>query len=133
MLVCQRHPHLTNKFKDKLALRFLGIVTDDWKLKFITYRPNIDVVSGTLKLKNATADYSGDYACTARNRVDSSQCVVRKPSHWLIVPKLFPEVAVWGTRKKRHALLSHLSYPGVVSGPFHEVKTFIKPTNAHKL
>ncbi|XP_048396473.1 coxsackievirus and adenovirus receptor homolog isoform X1 [Stegostoma tigrinum] len=36
-----------------------------------------DVVSGTLKFKNATADYSGDYACTARNRVDSSQCVVR--------------------------------------------------------
>ncbi|XP_067897368.1 coxsackievirus and adenovirus receptor homolog isoform X2 [Heterodontus francisci] len=36
-----------------------------------------DITAGTLKVKNATAAYSGDYTCVASNRVDSSECVVR--------------------------------------------------------
>ncbi|XP_072115944.1 coxsackievirus and adenovirus receptor homolog isoform X1 [Mobula birostris] len=36
-----------------------------------------DVSAGTLKVLNASMDYSGDYKCTAKNRVGSSECVVR--------------------------------------------------------
>ncbi|XP_059824971.1 coxsackievirus and adenovirus receptor homolog isoform X1 [Hypanus sabinus] len=36
-----------------------------------------DISAGTLKVLNATTDYSGDYKCIARNRVGSSECVVR--------------------------------------------------------
>ncbi|XP_069745155.1 coxsackievirus and adenovirus receptor homolog isoform X2 [Narcine bancroftii] len=36
-----------------------------------------DVSLGTLKLKNASLEYSGDYKCVARNRVGSSECVVK--------------------------------------------------------
>ncbi|XP_051871238.1 coxsackievirus and adenovirus receptor homolog isoform X2 [Pristis pectinata] len=36
-----------------------------------------DISAGTLKVKNATLDYSGDYKCVARNRVGSSECVVK--------------------------------------------------------
>uniref|UniRef100_UPI00398F22EA coxsackievirus and adenovirus receptor homolog isoform X2 n=1 Tax=Pristiophorus japonicus TaxID=55135 RepID=UPI00398F22EA len=36
-----------------------------------------DKMSGTLRVKNATVSYSGDYKCVAANKVGSSECVVR--------------------------------------------------------
>ncbi|XP_041067016.1 coxsackievirus and adenovirus receptor homolog isoform X3 [Carcharodon carcharias] len=36
-----------------------------------------DNTLGTLKVRNASTDYSGDYICVANNRIASSQCVVK--------------------------------------------------------
>ncbi|GCB61541.1 hypothetical protein scyTo_0011327 [Scyliorhinus torazame] len=36
-----------------------------------------DITQGTLKVKNATEAYSGNYKCVARNQIDSSQCFAK--------------------------------------------------------
>ncbi|MBN3300130.1 CXAR protein, partial [Amia calva] len=45
--------------------------------KLLPANAELDRVSGTMKVKNASASTSGTYRCTAKNRVGTEQCVVQ--------------------------------------------------------
>ncbi|XP_067849471.1 coxsackievirus and adenovirus receptor homolog isoform X2 [Heptranchias perlo] len=53
------------------------IWTKQGSLKSLPPTATADIILGTLKMKNASQDYSGEYKCVAKNRVGRSECVVR--------------------------------------------------------